>query len=80
LAAEGLISSAMSASMVALSLPWMWWFQRVDDLPARSISCFFVRRDYRRQGIILNGREDRKACEDIGANSVDSRRKRQISA
>ena len=37
------------------ALPWldrMWWFQRVDDLPVWSISCFFVRRDYRRQGIM----------------------------
>src|SRR5215469_1493068 len=30
----------------------MWWFQRVDDLSVWSISCFFVRRDYRRQGIM----------------------------
>jgi Acetyltransferase (GNAT) family len=30
----------------------MWWFERVDDLPVWSISCFFVRRDYRRQGIM----------------------------
>src|SRR5215471_7784231 len=28
------------------------WCQRVDDLPVWSISCFFVRRDYRRQGIM----------------------------
>jgi GNAT superfamily N-acetyltransferase len=30
----------------------MWWFQRVDDLPVWSISCFFVHRDYRRQGVM----------------------------
>jgi GNAT superfamily N-acetyltransferase len=37
------------------ALPWldrMWWFQRVDDLPVWSISCFFVRRDYRLQGVM----------------------------
>jgi GNAT superfamily N-acetyltransferase len=37
------------------ALPWldrMWWFQRVDDLPVWSISCFFVRRGYRRQGVM----------------------------
>jgi GNAT superfamily N-acetyltransferase len=37
------------------ALPWldrMRWFQRVDDLPVWSVSCFFVRRDYRRQGIM----------------------------
>jgi hypothetical protein len=34
------------------ALPWldhMWWFSRVDAVPW-SISCFFVRRGYRRQG------------------------------
>src|SRR5499433_760710 len=35
-----------------LWLDRMWWFQRVDDLPVWSTSCFFVRRDYRRQGIM----------------------------
>ena len=37
------------------ALPWldrMWWFQRVDDEPVWSISCFFVRRAYRRQGVM----------------------------
>jgi GNAT superfamily N-acetyltransferase len=37
------------------ALPWldrMRWFQRVDDLPVWSISCFFVRRAYRRQGVM----------------------------
>jgi GNAT superfamily N-acetyltransferase len=37
------------------ALPWldhMWWFQRVDDVPVWSISCFYVRRGYRRQGIM----------------------------
>jgi GNAT superfamily N-acetyltransferase len=37
------------------ALPWldrMWWFQRVDDVPVWSISCFFVRRGYRGQGIM----------------------------
>jgi GNAT superfamily N-acetyltransferase len=37
------------------ALPWldrMWWFQRVDDLPVWSVSCFFVRRGYRRQGVM----------------------------
>src|SRR5260370_16199292 len=30
----------------------MWWFQRVDDVPVWSISCFFVRRAYRRQWVM----------------------------
>jgi GNAT superfamily N-acetyltransferase len=37
------------------ALPWldrMWWFQRVDDVPVWSVSCFFVRRAYRRQGVM----------------------------
>jgi GNAT superfamily N-acetyltransferase len=36
-------------------LGWLyrtWWFQRVDDVPVWSISCFFVRRGYRRQGVM----------------------------
>src|SRR6516165_9811213 len=28
----------------------MWWFRAVDDVPVWAISCFFVRRGYRRQG------------------------------
>lgn len=38
------------------ALPWldrMGWFERVDDLPVWSISCFFVRRGYRRQGVMI---------------------------
>jgi GNAT superfamily N-acetyltransferase len=37
------------------ALPWldrMWWFQRVDDVPVWSISCFFVRKSYRRLGVM----------------------------
>ena len=37
------------------ALPWldhMWWFTRVDAVPVWSISCFFVRRGYRRQGVM----------------------------
>jgi len=39
------------------AIPWldhMWWFQRVDALPVCSISCFFVRRNYRRQRILTH--------------------------
>jgi len=37
------------------ALPWldhMWWFARVDAVPVWSISCFFVRSRYRRQGVM----------------------------
>jgi len=37
------------------ALPWldhMWWFARVGAVPVWSISCFFVRRGYRRQGVM----------------------------
>jgi GNAT superfamily N-acetyltransferase len=37
------------------ALPWldrMPWFHRVDDVPVWSISCFFVRKRYRRQGVM----------------------------
>ena len=36
------------------ALPWldrMRWFERVDDVPVWSISCFYVRRGYRRQSV-----------------------------
>jgi len=37
------------------ALPWldrMRWFRPVDDMPVWAISCFFVRRGYRRQGVM----------------------------
>jgi GNAT superfamily N-acetyltransferase len=37
------------------ALPWldrMRWFERVDDAPVWSISCFFVRKSHRRQGVM----------------------------
>jgi GNAT superfamily N-acetyltransferase len=37
------------------ALPWLdrrWWFRAVDDTPVWSISCFFVRRGSRRQGVM----------------------------
>jgi GNAT superfamily N-acetyltransferase len=36
------------------ALPWLdrtWWLKRVDDVPVWSLSCFYVRIGYRRQGI-----------------------------
>jgi GNAT superfamily N-acetyltransferase len=36
------------------ALPWLertWRLKRVDDLPVWSISCFYVRKGYRRQGV-----------------------------
>jgi GNAT superfamily N-acetyltransferase len=30
----------------------MWWFRPVDDMLVWAISCFFVRRDYRRRGVM----------------------------
>ena len=35
-------------------LPWLdrtWWLKRVDDLPVWSISCFYIRKGYRRRGV-----------------------------
>jgi GNAT superfamily N-acetyltransferase len=36
------------------ALPWLdraWRLKRVDDVPVWSISCFYVRKGYRRQGV-----------------------------
>jgi GNAT superfamily N-acetyltransferase len=35
-------------------LPWLdqtWRLKRVDDVPVWSLSCFYVRKGYRRQGV-----------------------------
>jgi Acetyltransferase (GNAT) family len=64
------------------ALPWldhMWWFARVDAEPVWSISCFFVRRGYRRQRVmtqLILGFEDRKACEGAGARRLSYRHER----
>ncbi|WP_284735805.1 GNAT family N-acetyltransferase [Dongia deserti] len=37
------------------ALPWLYqtrWFERVDERPVWSISCFYVRRGYRRQQVM----------------------------
>jgi len=37
------------------ALPWLdasWLLKRVDDLPVYSISCFYVRRGYRKRGVM----------------------------
>jgi len=36
------------------ALPWLdktWRLKRVDDMPVWSLSCFYVRKGYRRQGV-----------------------------
>src|SRR5207237_8190633 len=36
------------------ALPWLdrtWRLKRVDDVPVWSLSCFYVRKGYRRQGV-----------------------------
>jgi GNAT superfamily N-acetyltransferase len=36
------------------AVPWLdrtWRLRRVDDVPVWSLSCFYVRKSYRRQGI-----------------------------
>jgi GNAT superfamily N-acetyltransferase len=36
------------------SLPWLdqtWRLKRVDDLPVWSLSCFYIRKGYRKRGI-----------------------------
>src|SRR5262249_61518288 len=46
---------ACSQSTARAALPWldrMSWFQPMDDMPVWSVSCFFVRRGYRRQGVM----------------------------
>src|SRR5215813_14617647 len=65
------------------ALPWldhMWWFARVDAVPVWSISCFFVRRGYRRQGVmtqlIFAALKTAKAREGAGARRLSYRHKR----
>jgi hypothetical protein len=65
------------------ALPWldhMWWFARVDTVPVWSISCFFVRGGYRRQGVmtelIFAALEAAKAREGASARGLSHRHKR----
>jgi GNAT superfamily N-acetyltransferase len=55
LAFDGDLAVGWCQLMPRNALPWldrMRWFQRVDAVPVWSISCFYMRRGYRRQGIM----------------------------
>jgi GNAT superfamily N-acetyltransferase len=66
------------------ALPWldrMWWFQPVDDMPVWAISCFFVRKRYRLQGvmsqlIVAALKTEKKTREDVGGRSLPYRHER----
>lgn len=57
-------------------LPWLdrtWRLKRVDDVPVWSISCFYVRKGYRRQGVttaLLSAALD--TAERAGASAVEA--------
>ena len=58
------------------ALPWMdrtWRFRRVDGLPVWSLSCFYVRNDYRRRKVstaLLKAALE--AAEDAGAPALEA--------
>ena len=58
------------------ALPWLdrtWRFQRVDHLPVWSLSCLYVRKGYRRQGITSAlVRAALKAAKAAGAPAVEA--------
>jgi hypothetical protein len=55
------------------ALPWLdraWQLKRVDDLPIWSLSCFYVRKGYRRKGVSSvdhGGFDGRKARKGLGS-------------
>jgi GNAT superfamily N-acetyltransferase len=58
------------------ALPWLdrtWRLRRVDDLPVWSISCFYVRKGYRRKGVTASLVEGAlKAAKRAGAPAVEA--------
>jgi len=58
------------------ALPWLnhqWRLKRVDDLPVWSISCFYTRKEYRRQGITSALiKSALKAAKDAGAPAIEA--------
>jgi GNAT superfamily N-acetyltransferase len=54
LAFEGQLAVGWCQLTPREALPWLdrnWRVRRVDDLPVWSISCFYIRKGYRRRGI-----------------------------
>jgi GNAT superfamily N-acetyltransferase len=58
------------------ALPWLdrqWRLKRVDDLPVWSISCFYVRKGYRRKGVTLALIQGAvKAVKNAGAPALEA--------
>src|SRR5579864_1336228 len=58
------------------SLPWLdraWRLRRVDDVPVWSISCFYIRKGYRRRGVTSALIEAAvKAAKAAGATAVEA--------
>lgn len=58
------------------ALPWLdrqWRLKRVDDLPVWSISCFYIRKGYRRKGVtsaLIKGAL--KAAKGAGAPAIEA--------
>jgi GNAT superfamily N-acetyltransferase len=54
LAFEGNVTVGWCQLTPRAALPWLdrtWRFERVDDVPVWSLTCFYVRIGYRRQGV-----------------------------
>jgi GNAT superfamily N-acetyltransferase len=57
-------------------LPWLdktWRLRRVDDMPVWSISCFYIRRGYRRRGVasaLIDAAV--KAAQQAGAPAIEA--------
>ena len=58
------------------ALPWLdrqWRLKRVDDLPVWCISCFYVRKGYRRKGVTAALiKRALKAAKDAGAPALEA--------
>jgi GNAT superfamily N-acetyltransferase len=76
LALEGDLAVGWCQLTPRSDLPWMdkaWRLKRVDDMPVWSISCFTIRKGYRRQGItsaLIEAAKD--AARQAGAPALEA--------
>jgi len=76
LAFEGDLAIGWCQLTPRADLPWLdhqWRLKRVDDLPVWCISCFYVRKDYRRKGVTAALiKAALKAAKEAGAPALEA--------
>jgi GNAT superfamily N-acetyltransferase len=76
LAFEGNLAVGWCQLTPRSALPWLdrqWRLKRVDDLPVWSISCFYIRKGYRRKGVTSALiKAALKAAKDAGCPALEA--------